>query len=124
MKFKATHSFKDRKDEYLRIKLKHPNKIPIICEKHHNSTLPHNEKQKYLVDPELTLGHFIYVIRKRIKLDPNQAIYMFIKGTIPSSNETIQSIYHNYIDDDGFLYMSYTNENTFGFDGVWKQIRL
>ena len=114
MKFKATHSFKERKEEYLRIKLKHPNKIPIICEKDHNSTLPTNDKQKYLVDPELTLGHFMYVIRKRIKLDASQAIYMFIKGTILSGNETIQTIYHKYFDDDGFLYISYTNENTFG----------
>jgi GABA(A) receptor-associated protein len=114
MKFKETHSFAKRKEEYLRIKLKHPNKIPIICEKHHNSTLPTNNKQKYLVDSDLTLGHFLYVIRKRIKLDPNQAIYLFVKGAIPSSNETIQSIYNKYFDEDGFLYISYTNENTFG----------
>ena len=117
MKFKMTHSFKDRKDEYLRIKSKYPNKIPIICEKQQNSTLPNNDKQKYLVDPDLTLGHFICVIRKRIKLDANQAIYMFLKGTIPSSNDTIQSLYHKFFDDDGFLYLTYTNENTFGGGG-------
>jgi GABA(A) receptor-associated protein len=123
MKFKASHSFKERKEEYLRIQLKHPNKIPIICEKDHKSTLPNNDKQKYLVEPELTLGHFMYVIRKRIKLDANQAIYMFIKGTILSSNETIHSIYHKYFDDDGFLYISYTNENTFGGVGVGPALK-
>ena len=124
MKFKSMHSFNDRKEEYLRIKSKHPNKIPVICEKHHNSSLPQNDKQKYLVDPDLTLGHFMYVIRKRIKLDPSQAIYMFIQGKIPSSNETIQSIYHNYFDEDGFLYMSYTNEDTFGGSGMEGNISL
>ena len=124
MKFKSMHSFNDRKEEYLRIKSKHPNKIPVICEKHHNSSLPQNDKQKYLVDPDLTLGHFMYVIRKRIKLDPSQAIYMFIQGKIPSSNETIQSIYHNYFDEDGFLYMSYTNEDTFVGSGMEGNISL
>lgn len=114
MNFKSRLSFNDRKEEASRILLKYPNKIPIICEKHYRSTLPNNNKQKYLVDAELTLGHFIYVIRKRIKIPPEQGIYLFINGYILSSNETLYSIYHKYLDHDGFLYMYYTNENTFG----------
>jgi GABA(A) receptor-associated protein len=112
--FKAKISFKDRKEESLRIISKYENKIPIICQKHYKSILPNSEKYKYLVEQDFTLGHFIYVIRRRIKLPPEQAIYMFIKGHIISSNETIRSIYNKYVDEDGFLYMYYTNENTFG----------
>lgn len=114
MNFKSRIPFNDRKEESSRIMLKHPNKIPIICEKHYKSTLPNNNKHKYLVDSKLTLGQFVYVIRKRIKIPPEQGIYMFINGCILPSNETLYSIYHKYSDHDGFLYIYYTNENTFG----------
>ena len=114
MSFKHLYSLNQRKNECEKILLKYPNRIPIICEKHYKSILPNSEKYKYLVEPDFTLGHFIYVIRRRIKLPPEQAIYMFIKGHIISSNETIRSIYNKYVDEDGFLYMYYTNENTFG----------
>lgn len=113
-KFKDKFSLNERKLESFRILSNHEKKIPIICQKHYKSTLPDPDKYKYLVENEVTLGHFIYVIRRRIKLPPEQAIYMFIKGDIISSNETLYSIYNKYVDEDGFLYMHYTNENTFG----------
>ncbi len=112
--FKVTHSFSDRVKESKRIMDKYPDKIPVICERNFSSTLPTIDKHKFLVPTDLTIGQFIYVIRKRIKITPQEAIYLFIKGNMPPSNETMNITYSKYRDEDGFLYISYTNENTFG----------
>ncbi len=32
---------------------------------------------------DLTVGQFVYVIRKRIKVSPEKAIFMFVKNTLP-----------------------------------------
>lgn len=112
--FKASISFQDRVKESKRIIEKYPDKIPVICERNFTSTLPKIDKHKYLVPMDLTIGQFIYVIRKRIKITPQQAIYLFIKGHMPPSNETMNMTYSKFRDEDGFLYISYTNENTFG----------
>jgi GABA(A) receptor-associated protein len=112
--FKSNNSFHDRAKESKRILEKYPDKIPVICERNFTSTLPNIDKHKYLVPTDLTVGQFIYVIRKRIKITPQQAIYLFIKGHMPPSNETMNITYSKFRDDDGFLYISYTNENTFG----------
>ena len=114
--FKRNYSLEERKQESLRVMNKHPDRVPVICEKNERASmhLPQVDKYKYLVPNDLTIGQFIYVIRKRIHLTPEQAIYLFIDGMIPQSNETLNIIYHKYKDVDGFLYISYTNENTFG----------
>ena len=120
MTFKTTHSLTDRIKESSRIMEKYPDKIPVICERNSNSTLPTMDKTKFLVPTDLTIGQFIYVIRKRIKITPREAIYLFIKGHMPPSNETMDITYNKFRDEDGFLYISYANENTFG--GGFPQI--
>jgi GABA(A) receptor-associated protein len=114
--FKRNYSLEDRKKESIRVMQKHADRVPVICEKNEraSSFIPQVDKYKYLVPNDLTIGQFIYVIRKRIHLTPEQAIYLFIDGIIPQSNEMLYSIYHKHKDKDGFLYISYTNENTFG----------
>jgi GABA(A) receptor-associated protein len=38
---------------------------------------------RYLVPADLTVGQFVYVVRKRIKLSPEKAIFIFVKNTLP-----------------------------------------
>ena len=56
----------------------------------------------------------MYVIRKRIKLKPEESIYVFINKKIISSHSNVSQIYEKNKSDDGFLYLIYTAENTFG----------
>ena len=49
-----------------KIRTKHPDRIAIICEKANNSHLPDIDRKKYLVPPDLTMGQFVYVVRKVI----------------------------------------------------------
>jgi len=116
MTFKNMYSFNDRLVESTRIIEKYPNKIPIICERSStsNSECPYIDKNKYLVPNDFILGQFIYVIRKRLTLPPEKAIYLFINDSIYNTSQKLSTIYENNKDADGFLYLIYTFENTFG----------
>jgi hypothetical protein len=39
------------------------------------------------VPADLTVGQFVYVIRKRIKLSPEKAIFVFVKNVLPPTGE-------------------------------------
>ena len=81
--FKTEHPLERRKSEAERIRAKYPDRIPVICEKADRSDIPDIDKKKYLVPADLTVGQFIYVIRKRIKLPPERAIFIFVNNVIP-----------------------------------------
>lgn len=116
MKFKSEVSFDKRLEESIRIRTKYPDRIPIICEKVDikNSDIPTIDKRKYLVPSDLTIGQFLYVIRNRMKLPPEKAIFLFVGGSIPQITSIISQIYESKKDIDGFLYIKYSSENTFG----------
>ncbi|KAI9189488.1 ubiquitin-like protein atg8 [Blastocladiella emersonii ATCC 22665] len=115
--FKDEHTFDKRKQEADRIRLKYPDRIPVICEKSEKSDIATIDKKKYLVPADLTVGQFVYVIRKRIKLSPEKALFIFVNdGTLPASAALMSLIYDQYRDEDGFLYITYSGENTFGAD--------
>ena len=94
---------------------------------------------------DLTVGQFVYVIRKRIKLSPEKAIFIFINNVLPPTGTCLMpmsvsfssvasivlrravsvshmlctaalmsNIYEEQKDVDGFLYITYSGENTFG----------
>jgi hypothetical protein len=70
--------------------------------------------RRYLVPNDLTVGQFVYVIRKRIRVSPEKAIFMFVGNVLPPSAALIGDIYSDHKDPDGFLYITYSGENTFG----------
>jgi GABA(A) receptor-associated protein len=115
--FKGQHTFEKRKYEADKIRAKYPDRIPVICEKNPRSNdVPDVDKKKYLVPSDLTAGQFLYVIRKRMKLSPEKAIFIFINNTLPASGDLMNQIYNAHKDEDGFLYVIYSGESTFGSD--------
>ncbi|CAN6211757.1 unnamed protein product, partial [Urochloa humidicola] len=112
--FKMDHELEKRLSESARIRDKFPDRIPVIVEKSGKSDVPEIDKKKYLVPADLTVGQFIYVVRKRIKLSPEKAIFVFVKNTLPPIASLMSAIYEENKDEDGFLYMTYSGENTFG----------
>jgi len=79
----------------------------VICEKVEKSDIPIIDKKKYLVPSDLTVGQFCYVIRKRIKLAPEKAIFIFVNEVLPPTAALMSSIYEEHKDEDGFLYITY-----------------
>ncbi|RAL44889.1 hypothetical protein DM860_003648 [Cuscuta australis] len=141
--FKLENSFERRLAESTRIREKYPDRIPVrkvsyyywfwlsvpvmlsftlffffciqvIVEKAERSDIPDIDKKKYLVPADLTVGQFVYVVRKRIKLGAEKAIFVFVKNMLPPTAAMLSAIYEENKDEDGFLYMTYSGENTFG----------
>ncbi|XP_042504725.1 autophagy-related protein 8f-like isoform X1 [Macadamia integrifolia] len=116
--FKQEHDFEKRRAEAARIREKYPDRIPVIVEKAERSDIPNIDKKKrncrYLVPADLTVGQFVYVIRKRIKLSAEKAIFIFVDNVLPPTGAIMSAIYDEKKDEDGFLYVTYSGENTFG----------
>merc|ERR1712070_1260004 len=100
--FKSEHPLEKRKAEAARIRDKYPDRIPVIVEKAENTDIPDIDKKKYLVPADLTVGQFVYVIRKRIKLSPEKAIFIFVKNVLPPTAAMMLSVYEEHKDEDGF----------------------
>ena len=114
--FKDSTEFDTRKNEADRVRLKYPNRIPVIVERAKNCIeIDRIDKKKYLVPTDLTMGQFIYVIRKRLKqMTAEKGLFIFVGNIMPPTGENMAVIYEKKKDDDGFLYITYSGENTFG----------
>ena len=112
--YKQDHPFEKRVAEAARIREKYPDRIPVICEKDVGSDIPAVDKRKYLIPMDLTVGQFVYVIRKRISIPSDKAIFIFVKNVLPPTAALMSSVYEDHRDEDGFLYVTYSGENTFG----------
>lgn len=111
--FKNNNSLSERKTESLKIRNKYPDRIPIIVIAG-NNRVPQIDKSKYLVPKDITVGQFLYIIRKRIKLNNENALFLFVDNVLPPTSSLISEIDCNHKDDDGFIYFTYIDENTFG----------
>ena len=113
--FKQRYTFEQRVSESRRVIQKYPDKIPVIVETTYTkSSLPPLDREKFLVPRELTVAQLMYVIRQRIRLEKEKALFLFIRDTLPTSQTLLNEIYAAYSDPDGFLYCTITGESTFG----------
>ena len=115
MVFVTKYTEAERVTESAKIIEKYPDRLPIIVEKKEGSKIGDLDKTKYLVPKDMTVGQFMYVIRKRIKLKSELALFVFVNNVLPATSETISDMYAKYKHKDGFLYMVYAGENTFGY---------
>jgi len=113
--YKELNKLEDRINESTNILNKYNDKIPIILQKFKSKNINDIEKKKYLLPNDLSVSQFLFIIRKKIDLSPEQSIYLFCNNILLSSNSKIGIIYDIYKDDDKFLYLFYDSENTFGF---------
>jgi len=117
--FKKKYNLKERQYRSRKIRQKFPSRVPVIVEKQPKSDVPDIDKTQFLVPSDLTVGQFAYVIRKRLTLAPEQAIFLFVGNALPPTAALMSAIYERCKDrDDGLLYVVYAGENTFGFN--WR----
>lgn len=116
MDYKSKYKFESRLQESRNIREKFPGRVPVIIQKATRTTndIPIIDKNKFLVPLDLSVGQFIYVIRKRLSLPPEKAIFIFVNNSLPSTSMSLRELYNIYADEDGFLYMEYCGEATFG----------
>lgn len=114
----------------------------VIVEKAPKARISDLDKQKYLVPSDLTVGQFYFLIRKRIHLRPEDALFFFVNNIIPPTSATMGSLYQvrvqkiistnipyvskffelsyehfvfqEHHEEDCFLYIAYSDENVYG----------
>jgi len=118
MKFKFKEQnpdLNDRQSNSSKIKEKYPDRIPIICEKDPNSKIKSVDKNKYLVPSNFTVSQFNIIIRKRLELNKESALFLLVSGKHSiTGDSSINEVYERYKDEDGFLYVTYTSELSWG----------
>ena len=73
-----------------------------------------NYKSKYLIPHDLTIGQLNYVIRKKLTLSHEKALFLFCNNIIIPTSAILKDIYNEYKDADNFLYLTVSLEKSFG----------
>ncbi|KAK4406886.1 Autophagy-related protein 8i [Sesamum angolense] len=131
--FKEEFSLEERVQESQEIIAKYPDRVPVVAERYTKSDLPrwrrrsrsgvdifcffvfdHVGGNRFLVPRDMSVGQFIHILSARLHLAPGKALFVFVKNTLPQTSSLIESVYDSFKDEDGFLYMCYSSEKTFG----------
>ena len=104
------------KESVKKIIEKYPDRIPVyVTRGKGDKNLKNIEQNKFIVPEDITLSQFMTIIRKKIDLGPELALFLFVnKGVLPAQSVTMASLYNSYKNDDGLLEIEYCGENTFG----------
>jgi len=114
--YKEEHPFEKRKSEGEKIRRKYPDRVPVIVERAPKARIAELDKKKYLVPSDLTVGQFYFLIRKRVSLRPEDALFFFVNNVIPPTSATMGSLYQEHHEEDYFLYIAYSDESVYGGD--------
>jgi len=114
--YQKDFTFERRLQEATNIRVKYPDRVPVIVEEQAGSGMPKLDKNKFLVPNDVTVGQLMWLIRQRMKLSPERSFFMYISTTIPTSSAMLSEMYDEHKDPDGFLYISYSGENTYGHE--------
>jgi GABA(A) receptor-associated protein len=112
--FEKKYDFDKRVKESKSLNSRYPLRVPIIL---YPSTKeqPDIKKNKYLVPVDINVSQFMYVIKKYIKINSEEAIFIFTSNnTLVPNSWTIKELYDQHKKEDNFLYLYYSIENTFG----------
>nr|XP_009930421.1 PREDICTED: microtubule-associated proteins 1A/1B light chain 3C-like [Opisthocomus hoazin] len=114
--FKQRKSLATRMHEVTEIRIKYPNKIPVVVERYQKEkTLPPLTRTKFLVSQDLPLSQFAVTLRTRLCLASSQTFYLLVNNKgLPNMAVTMQELYRDNKDEDGFLYLTYASQEMFG----------
>jgi GABA(A) receptor-associated protein len=94
---------------------KYPDRVPLIIKPSPSDREVYPiDKSKYITPRDLPLIQLQQIIRKRIKFPAEKALFMFINNKIYPITSVIGQLYDTHKNEDGFLYITYCQESTFG----------
>ncbi|KAH8150212.1 uncharacterized protein LAJ45_05898 [Morchella importuna] len=112
--FKSTYTSTERRRASAAMLISRPSHIPVICEKAPNSKMEGPNLIKVLIPPERQVAYLLHLIRRRTKIAPTQALFLLVDGVLPPTSMELGALFEESRDADGFMYVVYTSEETFG----------
>jgi GABA(A) receptor-associated protein len=102
--------------EAARVLAKYPDKVPVVVIRARSAraTMPELKKWKYVVPRDLTLGQFMFLLRRHMTLPPEEALFLFVGNTLVPSGERIVDVWSRFREADGALHVVYSGESAFG----------
>jgi hypothetical protein len=108
-------TLEERQKKCLELRRKFPGRIPVYIDKSETSKLkPTDGIKKFLAPGDVTTSGLLYIIRKRINLDNQQALFFFINNELPPSNMTVTELYDRFVKNGDIMFITYCEEATFG----------
>jgi len=91
--------------------IRYPDRVPVYVK----TVGTYLDKCKYLVPRDMTVGQFTLHIRKRLKINSYESVFLFVdNNTLPSNSVIFDHLYSQHADNDQLLYLTYGKEHTFG----------
>ena len=133
--YKERNSFSERVRQVENIRKKYPSKVAIIVERFkkvyevkllfgsncdgfeiiQEKSLPVIEKVKYLVPHDLIMSQLSTIVRNRLSISPASSFFLFTPGgAMVTLTATVTEFYAKYKDEDGYVYIKYASQETFG----------
>ena len=111
--FFGEKTLEQRLVEYERMRRRYPDRYPIILSP--NNLTDQHKIHKLLVPDNFTVSQLIYIFRKRLDQSPDKALFLFSGGKLLVSSSTIEYLVENTKRPEGFLHITYADENVFGY---------
>ncbi|KRY87136.1 Adenosine monophosphate-protein transferase FICD, partial [Trichinella pseudospiralis] len=114
--FRQRRPYNTRVREIQEIRRAYPDKIPIVIERFEGEKyLPVLDRCKFLVPDHVTMTELMQIVRRRLELHPEQALFLLVnEKSLVSHSTTLAELYEAEKDTDGFLYIVYTSQPGFG----------
>ena len=94
---------------------KYPDRVPVIINQKKGSKLTEVDKKKYLMHRDIKVSEFMFILRKKLKLESSQGIFIFVDNKLPIHSSSFGELYDMYKDPiTEFLYVTYSGESVFG----------
>ena len=110
-----TKSLEERQQAFQKLMSDFPGKIPIIIDRHPDfPNLQNIEKHKFLIDKNMSLSSFKNFFAEKYFKSSNSIICIkFYVINIEITEEmSLSELYEKYKEEDGFLYLKYSYDNT------------
>ena len=90
------------------------NRLPIICELHQQSMLNLRRDLKFLTHRRMILRNFQGSVRKKLNFKDDVVLFFYFDKTVLRNDQTLDELYQKYHNEDGFLYLQFSEINALG----------
>jgi GABA(A) receptor-associated protein len=112
--FRARLTPEQRRAECERVSARRSGYVPTIVERG-DRTAPRIDKEKFLIPVDLTGSQLHFVVRRRLRMEKSEALFLLCEGALVGPHTTVGELYARHRSaEDGFLYVTYTLEHAFG----------